>query len=81
VGASLEILVNYPCIDLNFEVRVMRYFLFLAMDCITTIQIDKSHTFLCKIKGVFDYYSVMNNWALEIIGFVIWNLFTKWFWR
>lgn len=35
----------------------------------------------CKIKGVFDYYSVMNNWALEIIGFVIWNLFTKWFWR
>nr|ABA97191.2 retrotransposon protein, putative, Ty1-copia subclass [Oryza sativa Japonica Group] len=33
----------------------------------------------CKIKGVFDYYSVMNNWALEIIGFVIWNLFTKWF--
>jgi hypothetical protein len=24
---------------------------------------------------------VMNNWALEIIGFVIWNLFTKWFWR
>jgi hypothetical protein len=23
----------------------------------------------------------MNNWALEIIGFVIWNLFSKWFWR
>jgi hypothetical protein len=35
----------------------------------------------CKIKGVFDYYPVMNNWALEIIGFVICNLFTKWFWR
>ena len=35
----------------------------------------------CKIKGVFDCYSVMNNWVLEIIGFVIWNLFTKWFWR
>ncbi len=35
----------------------------------------------CKIKGVFDYYSVINNWALEIIGFVIWNLFPKWFWR
>ena len=25
---------------------------------------------MCKIKGVLDYYSVMNNWALEIIGFV-----------
>ena len=37
--------------------------------------------YFCKIKGVFDYYSVINNWALEIIGFVIWNLFTKWFWR
>ncbi len=36
--------------------------------------------YFVKSKGVFDYYFVMNNWALEIIGFVIWNLFTKWFW-
>nr|ABF94855.1 hypothetical protein LOC_Os03g13440 [Oryza sativa Japonica Group] len=41
----------------------------------------EKNTIYCKIKGVFDYYSVMNNWTLEIIGFVIWNLFTKWFWR
>jgi hypothetical protein len=34
-----------------------------------------------KSKVFFDYCFVMNNWALEIIGFDIWNLFTKWFWR
>ncbi len=31
---------------------------------------DNPTKIVCKIKGVFDYYSVMNNWALEIIGFV-----------
>jgi hypothetical protein len=34
-----------------------------------------------KSNVFFYYYFLINNWALEIIGFVIWNLFTKWFWR
>ncbi|WP_407943278.1 hypothetical protein [Mangrovicoccus ximenensis] len=73
------LIINYPLDDQDAiaveaactNVPALFYYIIFPMSLISLKKSTSAYicgcTF-CKIKGIFDYYFVINNWALEIIG-------------